>query len=108
MASPDDAARMNAWHCGIDGCGREFDGPEEVIVHQTTEHQRHECAVCGTIVPEGYFAIRHAFDEHTRSEYVRAYDADSSDVRAREAVKEEIEESADLQRVVKQLNARSE
>lgn len=98
---------MSDWNCGIAGCGREFDGPEPVIVHQTTEHQRHECKVCGTIVPEGYFAIRHAFDEHTRSEYVRGYDADSSDVRAREAAKEEIEESADLQSVVEQLNARS-
>ncbi|MFW5939072.1 MAG: DUF7565 family protein [Halolamina sp.] len=97
---------MSPWNCGIDGCGREFDGPEPVIVHQTTEHQRHECQICGTIVPEGYFAIRHAFDEHTRSEYVRAYDADSGDVRAREAVKEEIEENADLQSVVEQLNAR--
>jgi hypothetical protein len=96
---------MAGWNCGIAGCEREFDSPEDVIVHQTTEHQRHECKVCGTIVPEGYFAIRHAFDEHTRAEYVRAYDADSSDVRAREAVKEDVEENADLQSVVQQLNA---
>ncbi|QKY21607.1 hypothetical protein B4589_014945 [Halolamina sp. CBA1230] len=99
---------MSRWNCGIAGCGREFDGPEAVIVHQTTEHQRHECEVCGTIVPEGYFAIRHAFDEHTRAEYVRAYDADGSDVRAREGIKEEIEENADLQSVVDRLNGNSE
>lgn len=96
---------MSGWNCGIKGCERAFDGPEGVIVHQTTEHQRHECKVCGTIVPEGYFAIRHAFDEHTRAEYVRAYDAGSGDVRAREAVKEDVEEHADLQSVVQQLNA---
>jgi hypothetical protein len=96
---------MSGWNCGIAGCERDFDGPESVIVHQTTEHQRHECKVCGTIVPEGYFAIRHAFDEHTRAEYVRAYDADSAEVRAREAIKEDVEENADLQSVVQQLNA---
>ena len=96
---------MTGWNCGIAGCERSFDGPESVIVHQTTEHQRHECKVCGTIVPEGYFAIRHAFDEHTRAEYVRAYDADSREVRAREAIKEDVEENADLQSVVQQLNA---
>ena len=94
---------MNRWTCGIAGCGREFDGPEDVIVHQTTEHQRHECAVCGTIVPEGYFAIRHAFDEHSRAEYVRAYDADASEVRRRENVKESIEEVADIREVIDRL-----
>lgn len=98
---------MAGWNCGIQGCERAFDDPESAIVHQTTEHQRHECKVCGTIVPEGYFAIRHAFDEHTRAEYVRAYDADSDAVRVREAVKADVEESADLQSVVEQLNASS-
>ncbi|MEF8780929.1 MAG: hypothetical protein V5A46_09655 [Haloferacaceae archaeon] len=95
---------MARWHCGIEGCEARFDTVEETIIHQTTEHQRHECKVCGTIVPEGYFAIRHAFEEHTRAEYVRAYDADSSAVRQREKVKEQIESEADLQRVVERLD----
>ncbi len=56
------------------------------------------------IVPDGYFAIRHAFDEHTRAEFVRAYDADSAAVRRREEIKGEIESAADLQRVVEQLD----
>lgn len=94
---------MAGWNCGIAGCEREFDSPEDVIVHQTTEHQRHECKVCGTIVPEGYFAIRHAFDEHSRAEYVRAYDASASEVRRRENVKESIEEMADIREVIDRL-----
>lgn len=56
------------------------------------------------VVPDGYFAIRHAFDDHSRAEYVRAYDADSSDVRSRERVRDEIEESADLKQVVSRLD----
>lgn len=95
---------MPRWHCGIDGCEDEFETVEETILHQTTEHKRHECKVCGTIVPEGYFAIRHAFEAHTRAEYVRAYDADSTAVRVREEIQEEIETNADLQQVVEQLD----
>jgi len=97
---------MPRWECGVDGCGEAFGDPEALVVHQTTDHERHECQVCGTVVPEGYFAIRHAFDEHTRAEYVRAYDADSSAVRVREEVKSAIEGAADLQRVVEQLDER--
>jgi hypothetical protein len=94
---------MARWKCAIGGCGEAFDDVEAAIIHQTTEHERVECEVCGAVVPEGYFAIRHAFDEHTRAEYVRAYDADSEAVRERERVKEEIEHEADIQRVVQQL-----
>jgi hypothetical protein len=95
---------MPGWECGIDGCEAAFEDVEDTIVHQTTEHERHECAVCGTIVPEGYFAIRHAFDEHTRADFVRAYDADSDAVREREEIKAEIEDTADLRSVVERLN----
>ena len=95
---------MVPWACGIDGCGAVFDDVESAILHQTRDHQRHECQVCGTIVPDGYFAIRHAFDDHTRAEYVRAYDADSAAVRRRENIKEEIERDADLEQVVTQLD----
>lgn len=94
---------MSLWRCGIGGCDAGFRDVEAAIVHQTNEHERHECKVCGTVVPEGYFAIRHAFDEHTRAEYVRAYDADSSAVREREAVKEAVEADVDLQSVVDRL-----
>ncbi|MFC7204403.1 hypothetical protein ACFQJC_12820 [Haloferax namakaokahaiae] len=97
---------MSRWKCGIEGCDAKFEDVESTIIHQTVEHERHECKVCGTIVPEGYFAIRHAFDEHTRAEYVRAYEADSTAVRTREDVKGEIEAQADLGNVVEQLRER--
>jgi len=96
---------MSPWRCGIDGCETETDAVEELIHHQTTAHEKHECQVCGTIVPDGYFAIRHAFEDHTRAEYVRAYDADSEAVRRREELKEKIEAEADLESVVAELDA---
>ena len=95
---------MGLWTCGIDGCDARFENVDEAVVHQTTEHERVECKVCGTVVPEGYFAIRHAFDEHTRAEYVRAYDADAAAVRLREAIKEDVEEEADLKAVIERVN----
>jgi len=95
---------MGLWTCGIDGCDARFENVNEAIIHQTIEHDRIECAVCGTVVPEGYFAIRHAFEEHTRAEYVRAYDADSEAVRLREDVKDDIEKEADLQQVIGRIN----
>ncbi|WP_396610461.1 hypothetical protein ACH9L7_09400 [Haloferax sp. S1W] len=94
---------MSRWKCGIEGCDARFKDVENAIIHQTTEHTRHECKVCGTIVPDGYFAIRHAFDEHTRAEFVRAYDADSSAVRVREEIKSSVEDEADLNSVVQTL-----
>lgn len=92
------------WACGINGCGEVFEEVEDTIIHQTSEHQRRECKVCGVVVPDGYLALRHAFNEHTRAEYVRAYDADSDDVREREEIKAEVEKTADLQKVVARLN----
>jgi len=94
---------MSLWKCGIGGCAERFEDVESAIIHQTVEHDRHECAVCGSVVPDGYFAIRHAFEEHSRAEYVRAYDADSTAVRVREDVKSEIEDEADLRAVVEEL-----
>ncbi len=91
------------WECGIDGCGVTFEDVESLILHQVTDHERHECKVCGTIVPDGYPAIRHALTDHSRAEYVRAYGADSEDIRQRERLLEEIEERADLSRLASEL-----
>ena len=99
---------MAGWRCGIDECEQVFETVESLIIHQTTEHDKHECQVCGTIIPDGYFAIRHAFDEHTRAEYVRAYDADSAAVRRREKIQREIEATADLSTVVDELDTTSQ
>jgi hypothetical protein len=92
------------WECGIDGCGATYDVVEDLIVHQSSEHERRECEVCGVIVPDGYLAIRHAFNDHSRAEYVRAYSASAEDVREREEIKDLVEEVADLQSVVERLN----
>jgi hypothetical protein len=97
---------MPPWRCGIDGCEATFEAANDAIVHQTTDHERHECRVCGAVVPEGYFAIRHAFEEHTRAEYVRAYEAGAAEVRERELVRQRVEAAADIRRVVDELRER--
>ncbi|PSP18323.1 hypothetical protein BRC62_03325 [Halobacteriales archaeon QH_10_67_13] len=96
---------MSQWECAIEGDDAgPFDRLEDLMVHQATDHERVECAVCGTVVPDGYFAIRHVFENHSRAEYVRAYDADAADVRRREEIKETIEETADIQAVVDRID----
>jgi hypothetical protein len=94
---------MARWTCAIGEDGAAFDQVEDLMVHQATEHERIECQVCGAVVPDGYFAIRHAFDEHSRAEYVRAYDADAADVRRRETIKERVEDAADIRDVVERI-----
>jgi len=96
---------MTPWECAIAGDEVEtFERVEDLMVHQATEHERVKCEVCGTVVPDGYFAIKHAFDEHSRAEYVRAYDASAAEVRRREKVREAIEEAADIREVVDRLD----
>ncbi|QPV61421.1 hypothetical protein I7X12_11650 [Halosimplex litoreum] len=98
---------MASWECAIDGDDEQFERVEDLIVHQSTAHERIECKVCGTVLPDGYFAIRHAFDEHSRAEYVRAYDATAKEVRRRENTKENIEEEADIREVIDRLEGGS-
>lgn len=94
---------MARWECAIEGDDTTFDRVEDLVVHQATDHDKIECKVCGTVVPDGYFAIRHAFDEHSRADYVRAYDASAADVRRRENIKEDIEDAVDLREVVDRI-----
>ena len=94
---------MSPWACGIEGCEAVFDAPEPAILHQTTEHPRTTCGVCGETLPDGYFAIKHAFEEHSRAEFVRAYGASAADVRQRETITERIEAEADLDLVIERL-----
>jgi len=95
---------MTRWTCGIEGDEATFDRVEDLMVHQAADHDRIECEVCGTVVPDGYFAIKHAFEEHSRAEYVRAYEASAAEVRRREKIKEEIEDTADIREVVDRLD----
>lgn len=99
---------MTPWACGIEGCGEFFDTAEDLIRHQITDHASCECAVCGEQLPAGYVAIRHTFDEHTRADYVRAYDADSDDIRHREQVKELVERELDVDGLLDSLAAESQ
>lgn len=92
------------WECAIEGCGHRTDAADELLVHQATDHDPVRCEICGTRVPDGYFAVRHVFDEHSRAQYVRAYDADSRAIKHREAVREEVESMVDLEAVVERLN----
>lgn len=91
------------WECAIGDCEYASEDAEELLVHQVTTHERHRCAVCGTTVPDGYFAIRHAFSEHSRAEYLRNYEADTDDIRIRETVRRELEAEADVEAVVRRL-----
>lgn len=86
---------MKPWGCGIDGCGATFDGVEDLLTHQVTDHSPIECKVCGELVPDGFYAIRHVFGEHTRAKYVRHYDGDADAIRYRENLIEEVEDRVD-------------
>ena len=94
---------MPHWVCAIAGDDKRFERVEDLILHQATEHDRIECKVCGTVLPDGYFAIRHAFEEHSRAEYVRAYDASAAEVRRREQIKESVEAAANMSEVIDRL-----
>ena len=94
---------MSHWACGIDGDDETFDRVEDLVVHQASDHDRVECGVCGALVPDGYFAIRHVLDDHSRQAYVRAYEASPEAVRRREEILETVETEADLNEIVERL-----
>lgn len=93
---------MSRWTCGIVGCQRGFESVERLVSHQISDHPSQECRVCGELLPAGFAAIKHAFDEHTRADYVRAYGATSDDIRYREEVKDVVENQIDVQSILNQ------
>ncbi|MFB6173121.1 MAG: hypothetical protein ABEI39_00610 [Halobacteriales archaeon] len=100
---------MTPWACGLRGCDADFGAAAELIRHQARAHDTRECEVCGAAVPAGFLAIRHAFKEHTRAEYLRAYDADSDDIRVRENLLDAVEaEVEDLPAVLDGIEAGGE
>jgi len=99
---------MSDWVCGIVDCAASFSTAEALISHQVDDHVPCTCAVCGESHPAGFLAIRHAFSEHTRAEYVRAYDAHSDDIRLREGLIEDVEEIVDLSSVLNRLDVDAE
>jgi len=95
------------WSCAIGGCDTETERVEDLVVHQAQDHERVQCPVCATVLPDGYFAIKHTFEEHSRTDFMRAYDADSEDIRQRESVIEAVESRADMEEVLSRLDADS-
>jgi hypothetical protein len=87
---------MSAWECAIIDCGSTFDSVEALLAHQVTDHESHDCEVCGETVPEGYFAVKHGFEEHTRAEYVRYYDGNADAIRERESMLDLVAEALDV------------
>ena len=77
---------MSRWLCAIDGCLSDFEDVESVLSHQRDDHEGHECRICGEDVAAGFFAIKHALEEHTRAEYVRHYEGDADAIRWRERI----------------------
>lgn len=91
------------WTCAIGECGYADEDAENLLVHQAKEHEKHHCSVCGTTVPDGYFSIQHMFSEHSRAEYLRNYDADTEDIRIREAIRDRIEATMNIEAVVRRI-----
>lgn len=94
---------MPPWTCAIGDCAASFDDLEALIAHQVEGHEPHTCRVCDEIVPEGFFAIRHAVEEHSRAEYVRYYDADADDIRLRESLVESVSAVLDVEALHRRL-----
>jgi hypothetical protein len=85
---------MSRWVCAIEGCLGAFEDVETLLAHQKADHEAHTCQICGETVPAGFFAIDHAFEEHTRAEYVRHYDGDADAIRWRERILAAVEDAA--------------
>jgi hypothetical protein len=96
---------MPGWQCRISDCDRAFGELEAALAHQVGEHDPHECRVCGAVVPEGLLAIAHAFEEHTRADYVRHYEGNADNIRRREALLSAVREQADLDALAERVGA---
>lgn len=99
---------MGDWACGIQGRSAQYRDVKEPLGHQMTGHDRCTCAICGEMYPDGFFAIRHAFSEHTRVEYVRAYNANLDDARQRERIIELVEAQVDVPSTFSRLDVDAE
>ena len=87
---------MGAWGCGIIDCGHSFETARALLIHQHDDHDESTCWICGDTVPAGYFAIKHAFTEHSRAEYVRAYRAEPAEIRKRDEILREVDRTVDI------------
>lgn len=97
------AGDASGWACGIETCTFTASTVRALITHQARDHPPHTCKVCYKTIPNGFFAIYHAFEEHTRAEYVRAYDATPEDIKQRERIKDLIDERVDVPALFEEL-----
>lgn len=95
---------MSLWACGIGACEYAAEQAEDLIRHQSLEHPARYCKVCDAEVPDGFVAIHHVIEKHTRAEYVRAYDATADDIRRRETVKTVVEGEVDVRALLRELD----
>lgn len=100
----DPATDGSGWTCGIVSCSDTFESVIDLVAHQARDHPPHTCRICEQVVPDGFIAIYHAFEEHNRAEYVKAYDASADDIRFREEVKTAIEERIDVSAVLEEVD----
>lgn len=100
------ADEQTEWACGIEPCAFTAPTVRALITHQARDHPPHTCKVCYKTVPNGFFAIYHAFEEHSRAEYVRAYEATAEDIKQRERIKELIDEQVDVPTLLEELTDR--
>lgn len=98
--------RATGWGCGIESCVFTTQSVSDLIKHQARDHPPHTCKVCHRDVPNGFTAIFHAFEEHSRTEYVRAYGATSEDVKLRENIKSTIEQRIDVPALFQEITER--
>jgi len=95
---------MDGWICSIEDCEDAFDRLEGLLVHQLRSHDHITCKICSEPMPDGYPALEHVVDDHTRAEYVRAYAAGPDDIRIREEIVDYIATNADFDEIDTRLS----
>jgi hypothetical protein len=96
---------MAPWTCDIDDCQQRFSDPTELVIHQSRGHPVHVCGICGKHTPDGYYALQHAIEDHSRTEYMRAYDASAAALRERMETLERLRQLVDFQVVRSALDS---
>ena len=90
---------MAPWICGIGDCQQRFSDPTELVIHQAQGHPPHVCGICGKQTADGYYALQHAMEDHSRTEYMRAYRASAASLRLRVEMLEQLTDAVNFQAV---------
>ena len=90
---------MAPWICNIDDCQQRFSDPTALVIHQAQGHPPHTCEICGKHTADGYYALQHAMEDHSRTEYMRAYRASATALRARVEMLEQLRDAVNFRAV---------